>query len=148
MEAVPWAGLVALGIKLEGQSLDLEVEFRAWSGTAIGLRFFVGEGEETLLTWEPKTGWLTLDRTNGGLPIASKSATHPDGNVFRGRVEASEGLLSLRVILDRSAVEVFAQNGTTTLSATVYPKGSSRGVEFFSTGGSAEVVCRAWELKL
>jgi beta-fructofuranosidase len=131
---------------VEGQSLDLDLEFRAWTGSSLGLRFFVGDDEETVLTWEVSTAWLTLDRSRGGVAIASKSASHPDCQVYRARVDAPERVLSLRLVLDRSAVEIFAQNGTTTLSATVFPKASSRHVEFFSVDGKVEVTCKAWEL--
>nr|ACN59531.1 invertase [uncultured bacterium] len=133
---------------VEGQALDLEVEFRSWKGQSVGLSVFASETEETRLTWEPQSGWLTLDRSRSGVPIASRSATHPDCQVYRARVEAPEGVLSLRLVLDRSAVEVFAQNGTTTLSATVYPRPTSARVAFLSEGGTTEVVCRAWPLAL
>lgn len=133
---------------VEGQSLDLTVDFRTWAGSSLGVRFFVGRDEETVLTWEPSTGWLTLDRSCGGVPIVSKSATHPDCQVYRARVEASESVLSLRIVLDRSAVEIFAQNGTTTMTATVFPQASSQGIEFFSVGGTVELVCHSWVLAL
>jgi len=133
---------------VKGHCLDLELEFTEIKCSALGIRFFLMAGEETVLTWEPGTGWMRLDRSRGGIPIVSRSSSHPECQVYRAKVEAPEGILRLRIILDRSSVEVFAQGGTTVMSATVYPGEDSDGLEFFSEGGSASLLCRAWPLQI
>jgi beta-fructofuranosidase len=131
---------------LRGQRLDLELEFELAGAARVGVRFFKGEAEETVLSWEAESGWLRLDRSRGGVPIVSKSSTHPECQEYRARVAALDGVLRLRIILDRSSAEVFAQGGSTVMSATVYPGEGSDGLEFFSEGGAAGLGCRAWPI--
>lgn len=113
-EAAAWlAGLAAPSGLAE---LELELENVPESGQ-VTLRFRHGLAEATVLTADLDAGALRLDRTRSG-----RSSFSP---VFAGihtaplRVEG--GRLSLRVLLDVSSVEVFAQGGESVLTDLILP---------------------------
>jgi len=59
-----------------------------------------------------------------------------------------EGLLPLRILVDRTSVEVFADNGRVQLANCCLPAEDKRGVALYATGGSAKAVSLAvWELR-
>lgn len=131
---------------VEGQLLDLELVFDAEGDGRVGVRLFVGDCERTEISWDTRTGWLTLDRSRGGMPIHSDAPSHPECQVYKARIRRDQNKLNLRIILDRSSIELFAQGGTTVMTSTVYPRSSSSGVEFFSDGCQTRLECRAWPL--
>lgn len=131
---------------VEGQHLDLELAVTRLDRAAFTLRCFVGPQQETLLTYDPVSRWMTLDRRRSGLPLVSLAPSHPEAEVYRARVEAPGGRLHLRIVLDRSSLEVFAQGGSTVMTATVYPDDASRGVRFGSTAPGPRLQLSAWPL--
>lgn len=131
---------------LGGQILDLEFTLETAGAETVGIKFFVGAEEETLLSWRPDRGELALDRSRGGLPIVALAQGKPDCCPYRAKVETPEGKLFLRVVLDRSSIEVFAGRGEVAMSATVYPRDSSEGIVFFSEGGKARIRFEAWTI--
>ena len=47
--------------------------------------------------------------------------------------------LDLRIFLDRSVMEVFAEEGRLAVTRVIYPDENASGIEVFAKGGSAEV---------
>lgn len=87
-----------------------------------GLDLCVGPGEETRLRW--RDGTLTLDRRDSG-----DTDFHPAfPSVDRAPVPLRDGRLDLDVWVDRTSVEVFAQDGRTCLTQLVFPSEGSTGI--------------------
>ena len=58
------------------------------------------------------------------------------------------GNLKLRILVDASSVEVFADQGQVVLTDQVFPDGAATGVDAFADGGTATVMhLTAWRLK-
>jgi fructan beta-fructosidase len=130
-------------VPLSGDALDVEAALRPGTATAFGLAVRVGDGEETLVGYDVPASRLFVDRTRSG-----RSEFH---RAFAGRhsgpLALDQGVLRLRILVDRSSVEVFGGDGRTVISDRVFPKPTSRGVAVFAEGGSAELVSlRAWPL--
>ncbi|MGO4544087.1 glycoside hydrolase family 32 protein [Paenibacillus sp. 2TAB23] len=130
---------------VEGVQLELMVSFKPKDASRFGLKVRQGKGEETLLYYDTAEGVFTLDRSSSGRSIS----TPPEEEGVNGRrsvpVALRDGVLSLRVFLDRSSVEVFIDGGVRTMSATIYPSSSSTGIVFESDGES-ELVVDKWDL--
>ncbi len=138
-------------LSVAGEALDIEAELRPGAAKAFGLAVRVGDGEETLVGYDVPTSRLFVDRTRSG-----RSDFHP---AFAGRhsgpLAVENGLVRLRVLVDRSSVEVFGGDtlvegagGRTVISDRIFPRPTSRGVALFTEGGSAELVSlRAWPLQ-
>ncbi len=136
---------------LVGQHLDIELDLQAEPGSLVGIEVFKGETEKTVLTWNVAEQVITLDRSHSGIPIQSTISTHPNCQIYRAKVCPEEPLnkdntLHLRLILDRSSLEVYAQDGTTVITSTVYPKATSDKVEFWSQGKPASLRLQSWRL--
>jgi fructan beta-fructosidase len=130
-------------LPVTGDALDIEAALRPGTARALGLAVRMGEGEETLVGYDVATSRLFVDRTRSG-----RSDFHP---AFAGRhsgpLALEQGLLRLRVLVDRSSVEVFGGDGRTVISDRIFPRPTSRGVALFAEGGTAELVSlRIWPL--
>jgi len=76
-----------------------------------------------------------VDRTHSGTTPVSKD--------FPARIEAPLALkdqLSLDIVVDRSSVELFANQGAVTMTDLVFPNAGANRLEFYSKGGSAQVI--------
>lgn len=114
-----------------GDSLDVRTGFDIGRSTAtsMGLRLMSSSAEGVVLTYTPASHQLTLDTTKSGYGGGSVSTA----TVLPG----ADGRLGLRVLTDRSSVEVFTDSGVA-LSARAYPRYTqSDNVTAFAVGGNA-----------
>ena len=109
-----------------GRTLDLTLRLQAQDGP-FTLKFAQDNSHFTAFTFQPDCSLLTLDRSHSGLPKGhALSRTIP--------VRSREGLLELRLILDRFSVEAFVNGGEQTLSATLYTPQEATGISFQAQG--------------
>ena len=109
-----------------GRTLDLTLRLQAQDGP-FTLKFAQDNSHFTAFTFQPDRSLLTLDRSHSGLPKGhALSRTIP--------VRSREGLLELRLILDRFSVEAFVNGGEQTLSATLYTPQEATGISFQAQG--------------
>lgn len=127
---------------VRGDSCEVEVRGEVGGARRVGLkvRASVGGEEETLVYYDAEAGELVMDATRSG----------GDGRrvVERAPFELAEGeLLRLRVFVDKSVVEVFA-NDRQAIGRRVYPtRPDSVGVGVFAEGGrTGEGRVMAWEV--
>jgi hypothetical protein len=101
----------------------------------VGLKVLTNtNGDETVIGYDVAAGTLSIDRTKSGT-AAAEIPGFP--GVHAAPVALRDGRLNLRVLVDRSLVEVFAQGGERTIADQVYPTPGSDGLKIFATGGSA-----------
>lgn len=99
------------------------------SAQTVGLKIRGVEEEETTVKYSLTKQKLTLD--------CSKSGKAGDG-VRNARLETNEKL-TLRVFIDRSSIEVFANYGEATMTSRIYPKEERLGIELFSEKGDVRI---------
>lgn len=119
-----------------GDSLDIEVRMRSGSARRVGVavrRSADGE-EETVIAYDPVAACLSLDRTRSSLDVAAA------GGRFEATVPPDQaGGLDLRILVDRSIVEVYANNRVA-ITARVYPtRTDSSAVAVFADGGDTTI---------
>ena len=118
---------------LEAEMFEIEAEFNLTDATATDLGFVVrkGESEETNISYNIKDKKLSVDRTKSGETDFDENfpaIQHTDLNVL-------DGILTIKLLVDRSSVEVFAEEGTAVFTNQIFPNDSSRKIELFSKGG-------------
>ena len=151
-----------------GDCLEIALEIDPSNAKQVGLKIHRSPGgeEETVIAYDTSEKTLIVDVTKSTLnkdvqynwpnPFVSEYPKHPvDGDQRRGdaRVQAAPfelqkgKTLKLRVFLDRSILEVFA-NGQQCVTQPIYPdRDDSEGVVLFSRGGNATVKSlEAWEM--
>ncbi len=122
---------------LKGEVYEFEAELQPGQGKEIGFRLRKGKKKEleTLLGFDPVRSEVFIDRTRSGKVAFSKD--------FSGRhaakIEKSTSI-KLHVFVDRSSIEVFANDGERVLSDRIYPPPGSDGIELFEKGAAGRVV--------
>lgn len=83
---------------------------------------------------------ITLDRTNSGFPF----------NIENGHVReqhlAIETVVQLDILIDRSSVEIFVNNGELVFTARIFPDDTQDNVLLEAIDGVAQVVGKKWAL--
>jgi fructan beta-fructosidase len=128
-------GTQALGDHARGETLEIEAVLRARTARELGLEVRVGADQATAIGYDVRAQELYVDRTLSG--DTGFSSRFP--GVQRAPLQLRNGELRLRILVDRSSVEVFADRGQVVLTDQVFPDGASDGVRLFARGGDAEV---------
>ena len=121
--------MIELAITLKGTGYD------SWT-----LSLAAGEKHDTTVTYDRKHKILTFDRTHSGVHW---NLVHSRSMYVTGKEEE----LSLRILLDRYTVEIFADGGAEVFSALLYTEAESDGI-FFESDGEALMDVTAREIVL
>jgi beta-fructofuranosidase len=131
-------------VELQGAALEVVAEFLPSRAAQFGLKVRCSPdgSEETLIAYDPGSGWLSIDRERSSLDTAVHREPHGT------RVSLAEGeSLTLQVFVDHSVIEVYA-NARTCLTSRIYPsRADSVGLELFALRGPAHLrKLDAWEM--
>ncbi|PVH86428.1 carbohydrate-binding module family 38 protein [Cadophora sp. DSE1049] len=142
-------------LPLTGKSLDVTLSFSdrvappSSSQFGIILRATSDLTQQTRVGYDFGTKRLFVDRTKSG--DVGFDGTFSN-TYYAPLVAASNGKVTLRILLDWSSIEVFGGEGEVTLSAQIFPRDNGVDARLFSLGGStngvsisANVVGSAWD---
>ena len=138
-EATAWAKKAGV----RSGPLDLTVTFAPAAKGNAGVKLFVGEKEETVVSVDRDKGLAVIERTRSGTVRFSPKF----GGFATAPLADPAGQVTLRILLDECSVEVFVNGGQEVLTALVFPSAASRGVELFgSNDGPTVSGIEAWPL--
>ncbi len=124
-----------------GHELDIDVAFAPNGAKEFGVLVHQGAKERTVVG--VSGGKLFIDRTQSGDVGFSPK--------FPGRQSAPlapSKVVRLHILLDRSSVEVFANDGQIVMSDRVFPSAASDGLEFFANRPEARIATlRMWKMR-
>jgi fructan beta-fructosidase len=127
-----------------GETLDLTAHLTAGTATKFGLNVRAGNGQYTQIGYDTRTGQLYIDRTHSG--NAGFSPSFP--GVKTAPLALDHRGVTLRILVDASSVEVYADQGHVTLTDQIFPDATSTGVSLFADGGTATLDnLQGWRLK-
>lgn len=115
---------------------ELIVEFENVDAKEFGLKLCVGDNEKTIVGYNTVTQELFVDRRDSGTD--EFSGLFPKIN--KGPLKNRNDKVKLHIFVDNCSLEVFANNGETTLSGKIFPAPASIGIEFFSSKGKVNVL--------
>jgi len=127
-------GTTALPQAAAGQVQRIDLTFSPGTASRAGISVLGDGTTSTVIGYDATTGEVYVDRSNSG-----NTAFHP---LFTS-VDAApvlpdaNGNITLRIYVDRSSVEVFAQNGRRTITDQVFPADGAGEVAVFADGGTA-----------
>jgi levanase len=128
-----------------GDTLEIKSRFRARDAEKFGLNVRVGNGEKTVIGYDVFRKGVYLDRTRSGR--VDFSTTFPSTEFAPVKPDAN-GDIRLHIYVDRSSVEVFANDGRVAITDQVFPQPDSDNIQLFSTGGRAQLKeLTIWQLK-
>ena len=121
---------------------ELDLQFGSSSEQTFGVRLYSDEQHWTEIGFDRQRGEFYIDRTKSGLEIAPAFPAKTTAPLVASRP------YDLRVIVDRSSVEAFVQNGTIAMTNLIYPVSPKSRVELFSGSGRfVPVKGKEWELR-
>ncbi|RCW44854.1 glycoside hydrolase family 32 protein [Paenibacillus prosopidis] len=123
---------------VSGDCYELEVVFRADQAEEFGLKLRVSGDEETVLSYSAADGRFLFNRDKAGIGL---------GGERRTKVELKEGLLELRIFVDKSSVEVFIQGGAKVMTGRIYPGAQSLGIKAYAKGSCSIVSFKKWDMQ-
>lgn len=134
-------------VKLEaqGDALELEVIIHPGDAALCGLKVRCSPdgAEQTVIGYDRAQGRLFIDRSRSSLSDATDREMYGSALTL-----APNEPLRWRVFLDRSVIEVFA-NDRACLTSRIYPtRADSLGIALFSQGGEARLeTLNAWQMR-
>jgi fructan beta-fructosidase len=128
---------------VKGECYEIEAELEPGDRGEIGFRLRTSQGVATVVGIVPATSSLYVDRTESGDVSFSKD--------FSGRFSTllnDTKRVKLHIFVDRSSVEVFANDGEKVMTDRIYPPPASTGIEVYSTSKEGKVVSlKVWQLQ-
>ena len=119
--------------------VEFEVQFGQTAETVFGVRLYSDGEHWTEIGFDVDKEKFYIDRSRAGLAISPEFSGRTESPLMAGRP------YDLRVIVDRSSIEAYAQNGTLAMTSLVFPPGDKRSIQVFPKG--AKFRGRGWELK-
>jgi fructan beta-fructosidase len=117
----------------KGDAYELQMDIKPGSATAAGVKILKSSNEETIIRYNNTTQELTFDRTKSGNTTFNRKFP----SVETAPVQLVNGVVTLRILVDKCVVELFINDGATTLTNLVFPLQKEGGIQFFSEGGKA-----------
>lgn len=121
---------------------EAELELAPGPSGGIGLRVLKNGDEETVVGFNAAESQVFIDRTRSG-----ETSFSPD---FPGKQSATlekSAHVKLHLFVDRSSVELFANDGERVLTDRIYPHAGSNQIEFYSSDPQGKVISfQVWQL--
>jgi levanase len=129
-------GTHPLPASASGDVQRIDVTFAPGTAAKSGITVLGDGTHSTVIGYDASTGEVYVDRGNSG-----NIGFHP---LFTSVDSApvtlnADGTVTLRIYVDRSSVEVFAQGGQRTITDQVFPGAGAREVTLFAEGGTARL---------
>jgi fructan beta-fructosidase len=126
---------------LRGTALDLDVTLTPHGTSDAGVVVRKGGVQGTRIGWS--NGQLYVDRTASGEDAFSPVF----GRTHGVAMPLVDGQLKLRILVDRSSVEVFTRDGRVAITDLIFPDLSSDGIAAYAVDGTADVKVVARAIK-
>ncbi|WP_309138830.1 glycoside hydrolase family 32 protein [Haloterrigena gelatinilytica] len=124
------------GTNVEGRTLEIDATIDPQSAEKVGLRVREGEDQQSVVTYDAgEEEELRFNRSNSGEFFEDGFYDETTTSLER----RDDGTIKLHVLVDRSSVEIFANDGQKTMTNLIYPDWESTGVSLFSENGSAQL---------
>ena len=116
---------------IEGRFLDMTIRIRPADNTDrykwFCLKVAQSEQYDTSIRYEPENSMLRVDRSHSGFP---RDMT----NVREFPVRNREGVLDLRIVMDRCSLEIFANEGEQAATFAIFTPESAAAISFACEG--------------
>lgn len=126
--------------RMENQ-YEITADFSTDSNDIFGLKLCSGNEQHVTLTYDAKSETLLLDRTN-----ASEQKLPKFERIAFAKVPPANNRLSLNIFVDKSVIEIYANDGECVMTALTFPSENAIEAELFSIYGKTHVDLRAYPM--
>ena len=127
--------------KMENQ-YEMKLTLTAAKDDTAGVNLCCGEGRKVSLSYNPTSGYLTIDRLNStpeDLPKFSRIA-------YSKATDGNGAPLNMDIFVDKTTIEIFAEDGKKVMTLLTYASPDQCGIELFSQKGKADFNIQAWKI--
>ncbi|MFN7945447.1 MAG: glycoside hydrolase family 32 protein [Blastocatellia bacterium] len=130
--------------QVSGDALEISAEFQTGAGRQPLIRLVSGPDAATIIGYDAATGRLFIDRSRSGLVDFDP---HFPG-IREAPIKLRQKRLKLRVLADRSSVEIFSADGQVAVTERIFPLNKIQTVQIVAAENQARCVAfDAWQLK-
>jgi fructan beta-fructosidase len=125
-------------------AFEVAVEFRVGSAGEFGVILSNEHGEQAVAGYMVETNEVFVDRRDAG-----EADFHPifAAHIQRAPLEPESGVVQLRVLVDWSSVELFANDGRAVITDLIFPQGGFNELGLYAKNGDVTLVRGdVWEL--
>ncbi len=122
--------------KIKGNTIKIDMVIDFTTSKEFKIFLFKGPKHQTVLSYNLTNNLLILDRTHSGKTIIGEEEKN---NTRSCLVPLIDSKLQLTLILDRSSLEIFINDGYKTLSANIYSNKNDKKIAFQSIDGIAKI---------
>jgi fructan beta-fructosidase len=109
---------------------ELDLAFSSDMNAQFGLRLYSDDTHWTEIGFDRRKDEFYIDRTRSGLTISPDFSARTVAPLIAGRP------MNLTLIVDRSSVEAFVQDGTIVMTDLIYPPSNDSRIQVFSNASS------------
>lgn len=120
--------------KNNSDTYEILVSLQPSNATVFGMTLYNAKGEKVVFTYHLKERTFAMDRTKSGLSDFSKDFAAVTKAPLTPAVS-----YTLRLLVDKSSVEVFDGSGTFCMTNLVFPTEPYKYLSFFTNGGKCKV---------
>jgi fructan beta-fructosidase len=138
VEAQPLADLMTVKIAdslLQKGHFEVEVEFNPGAAAEVGLILKNEAGDEVKIGYQVVEQQLLVDRRRSGVVDFSDTFS----SVSVAPLELTDERLRLRLFVDTSSIELFANNGLIVITDQIFPTSPLHQLGFYAQGGEAHL---------
>jgi sucrose-6-phosphate hydrolase SacC (GH32 family) len=129
-------------IATEGAPFELDLQFGMAEEPVFGVRLYSDDEHWTEIGFDREKSQFYIDRTKSGAAIGPGFLTRTTAPLIAGRP------FDLRLVVDRSSVEAYAQSGTIAMTDLIFPPSENSRVQVFSaTRKPLAVNGEIWKLR-
>jgi fructan beta-fructosidase len=119
----------------KGELFEIAAEFEMDTAAEFGFKLRTSDEYETVVGYDTADSQLFIDRTKSGIIDFHTQF----GCRHSSPLEPEDGRIKLQLWVDRSSVEVFADNGGLVMTDQLFPLDGSDGIELYAKGGSVRL---------
>ena len=121
---------------------ELDASFSTDVSNVFGFNLCVGDGRKVVVSYDTDSHNLVIDRTHCAAVSIPKFS-----RMSYTRVEPIDNKIRLHIFVDKSSVEIFANDGKEVFTLLTYPGESQTGIEVFAQRKGTRMVLNAWMLR-
>ncbi|MBU3160883.1 GH32 C-terminal domain-containing protein [Clostridium frigoris] len=113
--------------KPDKNTYEIDATFSTTNPNKFGFNLCVGSGRKIVVGYDTRTSCMYIDRSN------CTDATIPNfSKILYAPVAPEDNKIKMRIFVDKSSIEVFANSGKAVLTMLTYPGEAQTGLEVFS----------------
>ncbi len=127
---------------VQAAPFELDLRFGNPSEMIFGVRLYTDEQHWTEIGFDRSKGEFYIDRAKSGAAVTPDFPAKTTAPLVAARP------YDVQLIIDRSSIEAYAQNGTIAMTNLIFPSSPSNRIVFFSASGKAVAVKgESWKLR-